>query len=145
MTPSLFDSRLKPTSFTNLFHRSQDWLHGLCDWTISSEHLCIFMASLCHRAGHYIFALWFLLSFFLSIFLFLAQSQPSQIACLPYFHTWCGLSANLGCRSETCRTWLAGNAGPKKSLKKVAIWAPSHICRAISSQLMHVSTIGRNY
>ena len=34
---------------------------------------------------------------------FLAYSQPSQIGCLPYFHTWCGLSANLGCRSETTR------------------------------------------
>jgi len=34
-------------------------------------------------------------------------------------HTWCGLSANLGCRSETCRTWLAWNAGPKKIAKKL--------------------------
>jgi len=42
-------------------------------------------------------ALWFLLS---SIF-FLAYSQPSQMGCLPYFHTWCGLSANLRCRSES--------------------------------------------
>jgi len=29
-------------------------------------------------------------------------------------HTWCGLSANLGCRSETCCTRLAGNTGRKK-------------------------------
>jgi len=61
------------------------------------------MAALCNRAGHYIFALWFLLSFYISSF-FLAFSQPSQIGCLPYFHTWCGVSANLGCRSETCCT-----------------------------------------
>jgi len=27
---------------------------------------CLFMAALCNRAGHYIFALWFLFSFFLS-------------------------------------------------------------------------------
>ena len=40
-------------------------------------------------------------SFFLSSF-FLAYSQPLQIGWLQYFHTWCGLSANLGCRSETC-------------------------------------------
>jgi len=58
------------------------------------------------------FALWFLLSFYL--LLFLAKSQPSQIGCLPYFHTWCGLSANLGCRSETCCLWLAENTGRKK-------------------------------
>ena len=63
-------------------------------------------AALWNQAGHYIFALWFLLS---SIFLSfsLAYSQPSQIECLPYFHAWCGLSANLGCRSETCCMWLA--------------------------------------
>jgi len=61
------------------------------------------------------FVLWFLLS---SIFFsFLACSQPSQIGRLPYFHTWCGLCANLGCRSETCCTRLAGNAGRKKSPK----------------------------
>ena len=46
---------------------------------------------------------------------FLAYSQPSQIGYLPYFHTWYGLSVNLGCRSETCCTWLTGNAGPKNS------------------------------
>ena len=43
--------------------------------------------------------------FFLSSFL--AQSQPSQIGCLPQFHTWCGLSANIRCRSDTCCTRLA--------------------------------------
>ena len=54
---------------------------------------------------------------FLSFFLvfFLAYSQPSQIGCLPYLHTWCGLSANLGSRSETCSTRLAENTGRKKS------------------------------
>jgi len=35
--------------------------------------------------------------------------QLSQIGCLPYFHTLCGLSANLGCRSEICCTRLAEN------------------------------------
>jgi len=30
-------------------------------------------------------------------------------------HTWCGLGANLGCRSEMCCTRLAGNTGRKKS------------------------------
>jgi len=51
-----------------------------------------------------------------------------------------GLSANLGCRSETCCTRLADNAGSKKSL------SAHHrtTCLAISSQLRHVSTIGKN-
>jgi len=34
--------------------------------------------------------LWFFLSPFS-----LTYSQPSQIGCLPYLHTWHGLSANL--------------------------------------------------
>ena len=46
---------------------------------------------------------------------FLALSQRSEIGCLPYFHTWCGLSANLECRSETCCARLAENTGRKKS------------------------------
>ena len=54
------------------------------------DHLFI-MAALRSRCGHYIFALWFL-SFYL---FFLALSQRPQIGCLPYFDTWCGLSANL--------------------------------------------------
>jgi len=62
------------------------------------------MAALWNRAGHYIFALWFLL---LLLLLFLTWSQPLQIGCLPYLHTWCSLSANLACRSETCCTRLA--------------------------------------
>jgi len=53
-----------------------------------------FMAALRRRCGNYIFALLFLLSFF--------------FGCLPYFHTLCGRE-NLGCRSETCCTWLAEN------------------------------------
>jgi len=32
--------------------------------------------------------------------------------------TWCGLSANLECRSEMCSTWLAGNTGCKNDAKK---------------------------
>jgi len=80
------------------------------------------------------------ISFYLSIFFylfFLAQSQRPQVGCLPYFDTWCGPSANLECRSERCCTRLAANAGPIK----VAI---PQLCRAISSQLRHVSTIGNN-
>ena len=69
------------------------------------------MAAVWNRAGHYIFALWFLSFFLLDSS---AQYQWSQIGCLPYFHTWCGLSANLECMSEMCCTWLAENTGCKK-------------------------------
>jgi len=84
------------------------------------------MAAMRSRCGHYIFVLWFLLllSFFLSIFS-LAYSQPSHIGCLTYFHTWCGLSMNLGCRSEraACGSLKIQDA---KNRQKFAIWAPSH-------------------
>ena len=55
-------------------------------------------------------------------------------------YTWCVLSATLECRSEMWCTQLAGNAGCKKS-------PSAHhrtICRAISSQLRHILTIGKN-
>jgi len=90
------------------------------------------MAALCNRAGHYIFALWFLLSTYSS-----SSSQRSQIGCLPYFY------ANLECRSELCCTRLAGNARPKKSPKIRNLGTVAQLCPAISSQLRYVSTIGK--
>jgi len=84
----------------------------------------------------------FLSLVFISRF-FLACSQPSEIGCLPYFHTSCGRSANLGCRSETCCTRLAKNTGRKKS-PKIRHWGTIvQLCQAISSQLRHVSAIGK--
>jgi len=64
---------------------------------------------------------------------------------LPYFHTWCGLSVNLGCRSETtCCTRLAENAGRKRSPKSRHLGTIVQLCRAISSQRRHISTTGKN-
>jgi len=60
-----------------------------------------------------IFCRW---GFFFFLLLFsLAYSQRSQLGCLPYFHTWCDLSANLECRSEMCRMRLTDNTGRKNS------------------------------
>jgi len=82
------------------------------------------MAALWNRAGHYIFALWFLSFFFL---FFLAYSQRSEIGCLTYFYTWCGLRANLECRSEICCMRLAGNKGRKNDAKIVICpWSAHH-------------------
>jgi len=60
------------------------------------------------------------------------------------FHTWCGLSANLGCRSETCCTQLAENTGRKKSPKNRHLGTIAQLCRAISSQLRHISKSEKN-
>jgi len=65
---------------------------------------------------------------------------PSHIGCLPYFHTWCGLSVNLGCRSACCKR-LAGNTGSKKLPKICHVGTITQLCRALSSQLRHVLTI----
>jgi len=54
------------------------------------------------------------ISSFIFYLFFFAESQPSQIGCLPY----------LRCRSEICCTRLAENS--PKSRQKIAIWAPSH-------------------
>ena len=102
---------------------------------------CIFMATLWNRAGHYIFMLWFLSS--ICLLFFLAWSQWPHIGCLPYFDTWCGRSANLECRCETCCAQLAENAGTKKSPKIGHLGTIAQLCRAISSQLRHISTIGK--
>jgi len=76
--------------------------------------------------------------YFLLLF-FLAYSQWSEIGCLPYFLKWCGLSANLECRSQICCKQLAENTG----CKKCHLGTIAQLCQAVSSQLKHVSTIGK--
>jgi len=63
------------------------------------------------------------------------------IGCLPYFHTWCGLSVNLECRSETCCARLAENTARKNDAKNRHLGTIPQLCQAISLQLRHVSTI----
>jgi len=96
------------------------------------------MADLHSRCGYYIFAMWF------SSIIFPRLSQPSQIGCLPYFHTWCGLSTNLECRSETCCTRLAVKYRTHIIAKFFHLGTIAQVCLAISSQLRHISTIGKN-
>jgi len=54
------------------------------------------------------------------------------------------LSANLGCRSEMCCTRLARNKGRKNDAKNRLLGTIAQLCRAVSSQLRHISTIGKN-
>ena len=73
------------------------------------------------------------------ILVFPRLSQQWEIGRPPYFRTWCGLSANLECRSEMCCMQLAVNTGCKnRHLGTIA-----QLCRAISPQLSHISTIGK--
>ena len=109
-------------------------------WTqITKDLKTIFMVTLCNSADHYIFALWFLSSFFLS-------------------------SPNLSCRRlDVCHISTHGLAlvriqdaslkpaarGSLKTQDAKKVHKNRHLgtiaprCRAISLQLRHVSTIGK--
>ena len=52
--------------------------------------------------------------------------------------------SNAGLKCVACAR-LAGNAGPKKSPKNRHLGTIAQLCQAISSQLRHVSTIGKKW
>ena len=93
------------------------------------------------RAGHYILQLWFLSSSF-----FLISSPILSGRRLDVYHTsrHNNLSANLECMSEMCCTRLAENTGRKNYAKNRHLCTIEQLCRAVSSQLRRVSTIGKN-
>jgi len=69
---------------------------------------------------------------------------PSLISAATYFYTWRGPSANLECRSEMCCSRLAANTERKEVAKNRHLGTIAQLRRAISSQLRHVLTIGKN-
>jgi len=79
--------------------------------------------------------------YILSLFLFprLISAVAEWMSTILLFYTCCCLSANLGCRSEMRCTRLAANTGRKHH----HLGTIAQICRAISSQQSHVSTIGK--
>ena len=58
-------------------------------------------------------------------------------------HNGVALVFNLERRSEMCCARLAENTARKKSPKSRRLGTIPQFCRAISSQLRHVSTIGK--
>ena len=76
-------------------------------------------------------------------FIFLLFSSPI-ISGRTYLHRRCGLSANLKCMSEMCCTRLAENTVRKNYAKNRHLRTIAQLRRARSSQLRHVSTIGKN-
>ena len=97
------------------------------------------MVALCNRADHYIFILWFLSSFFPR----LISAVGDWMSTILWHMVWSTPSVNLECRSETCCARLAGNTGRKKVAKNRHLGIIAQLCRAISLQLKHVSTIGK--
>ena len=107
----------------------------------------LFMVALCNRADHIYFHAVVCSFFFLLSSFFLSSPNLSRRR-LDVCHTsthGCGLSANLRCRSETCCTRLAENTGREKVSKNRHLGTIAQVCRAISSQLRHVSTIGKKF
>ena len=107
------------------------------------DYMLLIMAALCNRAGHYIFALWFLSSIYLSFF---CSSPNLSGHRLDVYHTsthGVGPSANLECKSRMCCSRLAANTGRKKVAKNRYLGTIAQLRLAISSQIRHVSTIGK--
>ena len=98
------------------------------------------MAALHSRCRHYIFSLWFLL---LCTFFNFSPNVSHRRVDVNHTYTWCGLRANLGCRSETCCIRCAENTGRKRSPKIRHLTTIAQLCRAISSHLRHILTIGK--
>ena len=97
------------------------------------------MAALCNR-GAIIFCP--VVSFFILLFSSPIWAVAEWMSTI-LLHMVCGLSANLECRSEMCCTRLATNTGRKNDAKNRHLCTIAQLCRAISSQLRHVSTIGK--
>ena len=105
------------------------------------------MSDLCNRGPLHICPV---ISFYLSIYLSfffprLISAAAGWMSTILWHMVWCGPSANLECRSERRCTRLAANAGPKKVAKNRHLCTIPQLCRAISSQLRHVSTIGKTH
>jgi len=107
------------------------------------ECTAVIMAALCNRGAIIFLPCDFYLSSFFFLFFFprLISAATDWISTI-LLHM-AGPSANLECRSEMCCTGLAANTGPKKVAKNRHLGTIGQLCRAISSQLRHVSTIGK--
>ena len=80
----------------------------------------VIMVALWNRADHYIFMLWFLLSFF---FPHLISAVADWMSTILDVYTWCGPSANLGLKRAARGSLKMQDA---KDRQKIAILAPSH-------------------
>ena len=100
----------------------------------------IFMVALCNRADHYIFALWFLSS---SFFLSLPNLSHRRLdVCHASTHGVALVRIQDAGLKPAARSSLK-TQGRKKVAKNRHLGTIAQLCRAISSQLTHVSTIGK--
>jgi len=131
---------------------------GVCVQTITNElnvigghyifalwFLSIFMAVLCNRAGHYIFALWFLSIFYLLSFFYSSPNLSGRI--LDVYHTSTHGVALVRIRMQVWNVLHAARCKcrTQKSRQNRCLGTITQLCRAISLQLRHVSTIGKRF
>ena len=109
----------------------------LRDVTMATNSVAQFvMAALFNRAGHYIFALWFLLSIYLSSFF----SSPNVSRCrLDVYHT----STHGVALMRISDAGLKRGSLQIQDAKNRHLGTIAQLCRTISLQLRHVSTIGK--
>jgi len=81
--------------------------------------------------------------FFLSIFFVSLPNLSRTHWIYAVLAHMCGLSTNLECRPETCCTRLAEKYRTKKLTQIRHLRAIAQFCRAMSSQLRNVTTIGK--
>jgi len=102
------------------------------------------MAALWNRAGHYVFVVWFLLS---STFFFLLFSSPIlSRRMLDVYHASTHGVALVRIYDAGLKRAARGSLKyrTQKIVKIRHLRTIAHLCRAISSQLRHISTIGKN-
>ena len=119
-------------------------------------HVLLFMAVLCNRAAHYIFAMWFLLSsFFLSLFfsrLYLSNrknlvKQQYLLHMFPqYGELWStsgwDRSGRLGTPANTLR-WNSVTNSNFMALKSFSAWLCLDILRSLYDALRAPSRLGK--
>jgi len=111
-----------------------------CLLCIVLQHSNIIMAGMHSRCGHFIFILWFLLLSF-------SSSPNLSLRRLDVYHTSTHDVAlvqisNAGLKCAACGSLKIQDA--KKSPKIRHLGTIAQLCRVVSSQLRHVSTIGKN-
>ena len=101
------------------------------------------MAALWNRAGHYIYVMWFLSSssFFLFFFPRLISAAADWMSAILPHMVWpsCEFRMHVWNLLRVAR-WKTGR---KNDAKNRHLGAIPQLCRAISSQLRHISTIGK--
>jgi len=103
---------------------------------------CLFSEFLCPPyviGGHYIFALWFLCSIYLSVFFSLHNLSGQR---LDVYHT-STRGVALVRIYDACLKCAAGGSLQIQDAKNHHFGTIAQLCRAVSLQLRHVSTIGK--